>query len=553
MSTRSAPRRCRYSDSGEYSGQYPLCKYSGQYPLCKYSGEYPLRKYSGEYSLPHPILRVFRHILVLRLRCALQGQHCHCRNSLTQDDVVRVLLAPCHVTTQQPLAGVHVRKSFAVSTQVTRRQHFDIVRADVKFEVNVKKGDADSPLCENPHAARHTSTPFAPGSAGAASDWLSALPTDAPSGASSYSRRLSVESRRRLSLESVMSDAAEFRAAAAAAKRRKRRKTRKQLSRNRCEQQVSAGARGGGETVDQTQWGQTPGDPKFWTGGLVRSSSLPQASHFPVSLCAANTTPACGRSAKLKNLWLPWTITQDVTTRTVSCCRVAPVFLDSETSQADHVTATPEAVDDFQLDTIVTEHVTSRRIARRLRRQRNHRFPDASSQSEAGRDHNDQSRSRSAQSKLNALLGVNSDDAMDVAPGDVTGSHGSDRIGSKSQLPAQPFVSVRPASETSVWTTDAASVSGGAEGRPVRGEPGASVGRGRPSGRGTGRGSAGVTRCREGGEGGRRWKTLRGVEWDGGTRWEGLRGRGGTGWGWGWGRWGEQPVGFWFSPLWSAS
>ena len=145
--------------------------------------------------------------------------------------------------------------------------------------------------------------------------------------------------------------------------------------------------------------------------------------------------------------------------------RVVPIFPDSETSQID-------CGGGIQMDTFVTEHVTSRHIARRLRRHGSHNQRttdlDCVNQLEdvmvrdlehEGQENNVKSTMKttpvkSKQTKAHPFS-VNTDD-MDIPPAETSVKMENDGKKKKSQ-PAS--IMVRPASETSMWTSNSHSVS----------------------------------------------------------------------------------------------
>ena len=146
--------------------------------------------------------------------------------------------------------------------------------------------------------------------------------------------------------------------------------------------------------------------------------------------------------------------------------RVVPIFPDSETSQIDC------GGGGIQMDTFVTEHVTNRHIARRLRRHGNHNQRttdlDVVNQLEdvmvhdlenEGQECNIKTKGRttpvkSKQTKAHPFS-VNTDD-MDIPPAETAVKTGNDGKKKKSQPTS---IMVRPASETSMWTSDSHSVS----------------------------------------------------------------------------------------------
>ena len=146
--------------------------------------------------------------------------------------------------------------------------------------------------------------------------------------------------------------------------------------------------------------------------------------------------------------------------------RVVPIFPDSETSQIDC------GGGGIQMDTFVTEHVTSRHIARRLRRYGHHNQRttdlDVVNQLEdvmvQDLENDGQENSvkipgkttpvKSKQTKAHPFL-VNTDE-MDIPPTETTVKTGNDGKKKKSQPTS---IMVRPASETSMWTSDSHSVS----------------------------------------------------------------------------------------------
>ena len=146
--------------------------------------------------------------------------------------------------------------------------------------------------------------------------------------------------------------------------------------------------------------------------------------------------------------------------------RVVPIFPDSETSQIDC------GGGGIQMDTFVTEHVTNRHIARRLRRHGHHNQRttdlDVVNQLEDvmvqdlendGRENSVKipgktTPVKSKQTKAHPFS-VNTDE-MDIPPAETTVKTGKDGKKKKSQPTS---IMVRPASETSMWTSDSHSVS----------------------------------------------------------------------------------------------
>ena len=145
--------------------------------------------------------------------------------------------------------------------------------------------------------------------------------------------------------------------------------------------------------------------------------------------------------------------------------RVVPIFPDSETSQID-------CGGGIQLDTFVTEHVTSRHIARRLRRHgnQNQKITDLDFVNQLedvmvhdleneGQENNVKTPGKttpvkSKQTKAHPFS-VNTDD-MDIPPTETVVKTRDD--GKKKKTPPTSIM-VRPASETSMWTSDSHSVS----------------------------------------------------------------------------------------------
>ena len=148
--------------------------------------------------------------------------------------------------------------------------------------------------------------------------------------------------------------------------------------------------------------------------------------------------------------------------------RVVPIFPDSETSQIDC------GGGGIQLDTFVTEHVTSRHIARRLRRHGNHnqattdldfvnQLDDVAVDDleNEGKENNVKKSGKTTQVKSKQTkahpFSVNMDDMPDIPPAETTAMKtGNDGKKKKSQPTS---ITVRPASETSMWTSDSHSVS----------------------------------------------------------------------------------------------
>ena len=144
--------------------------------------------------------------------------------------------------------------------------------------------------------------------------------------------------------------------------------------------------------------------------------------------------------------------------------RVVPIFPDSETSQIDC------GGGGIQMDTFVTEHVTSRHIARRLRRHSNQRTTDLDAHDdvlvndmeqeneecqESGKKSGTNTPVKTKQTKVHPFS-VDMDD-MDIPPAETVKKPISDGKGGKKTQPTS--ITVRPLSETSMWTSDSHSVS----------------------------------------------------------------------------------------------